>query len=305
MRMPANANIERFALFGEDDRQVLPEFVHIESISQRSRLYDWTITPHAHPGIFQILLLHAGSGILATDGLETRLHPGAMILLPAGCVHAFRFASDAEGAVLSIALDLFNDPRISALCARALQSGGTPRVAFLPLDSAAYFRLRWVLDDISTILAQDRSGRLPDSTAARIVLLLTLAEEACSTQQGEALSRRENPRERLADRFRNLVDAHFRENWTVADYARALGTTRPTLTRACRVTFGKAPAEIVHDRLLLEAMRGLTYSSATVSQIANDLGFTEPAYFARFFKGRTGMTASAFRTNRSWLSAGK
>jgi methylphosphotriester-DNA--protein-cysteine methyltransferase len=74
-----------------------------------------------------------------------------------------------------------------------------------------------------------------------------------------------------------------------------------TLTRACRLAHGRAPGEIALDRLLLEAMRMLTYTSAPVSRVADELGFSDSAYFARFFRGRTGMTASRFRTQRTWL----
>lgn len=293
--------IDQFALYGEGNDLISPEFVHIESISQRSRVYDWTISPHAHPGIFQILLLQTGSGIMATEGAEFSLSPGAIAVLPAGCVHAFRFAPDAEGAVLSVALDMFKDPRIALLCASGRQSAGAPRVAVLPEGSPALTRLSWLMDDIVALLAQDRAGALPDAAAARIALLVTLADEACQTPDGSTALRRQSPRERLAGRMRDCVELHFRDGWSVADYARALGTTRPTLNRSCAVILGKSPAEVVHDRILLEAMRSLTYTAATVSQIAIDLGFAEPGYFARFFKQRTGLTATQFRASKGWL----
>ena len=85
-------------------------------------------------------------------------------------------------------------------------------------------------------------------------------------------------------------------------YARQLGATAVTLTRATRAVLGRAPGEVVLDRVLLEAMRSLTYSTAPVSQIASDLGCADNAYFARFFRTRSGMTASAFRHERGWFA---
>jgi AraC family transcriptional activator of pobA len=52
---------------------------------------------------------------------------------------------------------------------------------------------------------------------------------------------------------------------------------------------------LVHDRLLLEARRYLRHTGASSRQISERLGFADPAYFARFFKARTGQTASAWR----------
>lgn len=85
-------------------------------------------------------------------------------------------------------------------------------------------------------------------------------------------------------------------------YARALGTTRATLMRACRAAFGKAPAEMVHDRLALKAMRYLRFTAAGVAQVSDCLGFTDPTYFARFFRNHAGMTASVFRRDHGWVA---
>ncbi|MNF13714.1 Transcriptional activator NphR [compost metagenome] len=52
---------------------------------------------------------------------------------------------------------------------------------------------------------------------------------------------------------------------------------------------------MLHQRLLLEANRNLIYTSLTVNQISELLGFSEPAYFTRFFKRLTGITPGAFR----------
>ena len=65
-------------------------------------------------------------------------------------------------------------------------------------------------------------------------------------------------------------------------------STRATLTRACRAAFGKAPAEMVHDRLALKAMRYLRFTAAGVAQVSDCLGFTDPTYFARFFRNHAG-----------------
>ena len=57
----------------------------------------------------------------------------------------------------------------------------------------------------------------------------------------------------------------------------------------------KAPGDIILDRLLLEAMRYLRHTAASAKQISDQLGFADPAYFARFFKARSGMTTREFR----------
>jgi AraC family transcriptional activator of pobA len=56
--------------------------------------------------------------------------------------------------------------------------------------------------------------------------------------------------------------------------------------------------QLINQRLLLEAKRNLVYTTLTVYQVADSLGFSEPAYFSRFFKRATGLTPKAFRGQR-------
>jgi AraC family transcriptional activator of pobA len=292
--------VSRFSLYGEGNGAIAPEFLHIEPISDRSSRYEWTISPHSHPGIFQLLLLQSGSGVLASEGAEAALRPVTLVALPSGCVHAFRFGAGTEGWVLSIAADLLGDPRIAALFDAGDFAGGRPRWVELPKGGRDAARAGWLLSDLALALAGDRSGPLPNPLAAQLALVLAVAGALLA--EGEQDAQAPAHRADLVRRFRQLAEQHFREGWSVARYADALGTTVPTLTRHCRALAQKAPGELLLDRLLLEAMRALTYTRAGVGQIADDLGFADPAYFARFFKGRTGMTASAFRRQRAWLS---
>jgi AraC family transcriptional activator of pobA len=56
--------------------------------------------------------------------------------------------------------------------------------------------------------------------------------------------------------------------------------------------------QLIHQRLLLEAKRNLVYTSMTVAQVADSLGFSEAAYFSRFFRRATGLSPRAFRDQR-------
>lgn len=281
--------IAEFALYGEQARTIAPEFVHIEPISDRSSLYEWTISPHSHPGIFQLLLVTEGEGALADGEGESPLAPGVLALVPGGVVHAFRFAPGTQGWVLSVADALLNDARLAAFGVSALVRGG--QALQLPMGTMA-----------ATLLASlyTRQGRPDAATLAALALLLALVEEAAEAQRAAATG----PVDRrivLVRRFTALVEARFRQHWSVARYAAALGSTPQTLTRACRHVTGKSPGDIALDRVLREAMRALTFTAGGVAQVAEDLGFADPAYFSRFFKTRAGVEPSRFRRERGWF----
>jgi AraC family transcriptional activator of pobA len=55
--------------------------------------------------------------------------------------------------------------------------------------------------------------------------------------------------------------------------------------------------KVIHQRLITEAQRNLIYTGKTAADIALSLGFSDPAYFNRFFKRMTGQTPKNFRTS--------
>lgn len=296
-------SFRRYSLYGEDNAHLEAEFIHVEPISTRSSRYEWTIAEHSHPGIFQILLLERGEGRFTADGRVEELLPASLVMIPSGSIHAFDFADTAEGWVLSLATPLASQ-LISGntFLEHAMASRHRSAVA-IQLPPKAARRLSWLLAEIAEDFAGGGGGHLSEPRLAMLRLLLTLASESLmpDTQPTHAPSGTEARREHLVQRFRLMVDQHFREGWAVSRYAGALGTSAPTLTRACQVVLGRPPGDVVLDRLQLEAMRALTYTATSVSRIAEDLGFVDPAYFSRFFKGRLGITPRAFRAERVWL----
>lgn len=95
--------------------------------------------------------------------------------------------------------------------------------------------------------------------------------------------------------FSRLVEIHFREKHSVADYAGLLALAPKTLSNKFNRLNLNQPNEVIKDRIMLEAKRLLTYSSMSVKEIAYDLGYEDPAYFNRLFTTKTGATPALFR----------
>ena len=100
----------------------------------------------------------------------------------------------------------------------------------------------------------------------------------------------------LAARFTALVEAHFRDRWTVARYAQALGISRDRLNDICQRAHGRPSARLIRDRLALEARILLESSSLTLDQIAAALGFASTAQFNRFFRLAQGRPPGRYRS---------
>jgi AraC family transcriptional activator of pobA len=99
----------------------------------------------------------------------------------------------------------------------------------------------------------------------------------------------------LVARFREQVEARYRDETRVEAYAASLGVSAKRLRTACTQVAKVTPLRVVQDRLVLEAKRLMLYSNMTVAEAAYYLGFGDPAYFTRFFTRQCGASPRQFR----------
>ncbi len=286
----ATQEIPQFALYGEQTRNAGAEFVHIELIETRSRLYDWHIGSHTHPGLFQVLFLLGGEVRASIgDAVWQRSGPVAITIHPS-VVHGFDFAPEAHGYVLTV------DQNV--IFSAAHGQGDLYSSLFvqpLALDlRGIHQRLVALLENLSMEAAWPEYGHtLMLEWLARSALLLLVRAQA-ETKLADQSGRSDFE---LFSRFRAEVEQHYKEQWQVGQYAEALRVTPTRLNRLCLKLSGKSAFDLTQDRLMLEACRKLTYLPASIASIAYELGFQDPAYFSRLFKKRMGRTPKDFRAN--------
>jgi AraC-like DNA-binding protein len=96
-------------------------------------------------------------------------------------------------------------------------------------------------------------------------------------------------------RFRDAVERDFARTRRLDDYARRLGYSARTLSRATQAAAGVNAKDFIDRRTILEAKRLLAHSDHTAAQIAARLGFTSATNFSKYFHQRAGTTPIAFR----------
>ena len=98
--------------------------------------------------------------------------------------------------------------------------------------------------------------------------------------------------------FNYLVEKHFREKHTVAEYAALLFKSPKTLSNIFSRLGNKTPSQFIYDRIMTEARRTLRYTDKAVGEIGYHLGFTDVQAFSRFFTNNEGVSPTQFRENR-------
>ena len=99
----------------------------------------------------------------------------------------------------------------------------------------------------------------------------------------------------LANAFFSLLENHFKEEKSVTHYANRLFVTPNYLNQIIKTSTGHPTKYHIQQRLLHEAKRVVHYRSASLKEIAYDLGFTDSSHFSKFFKNVSGVDFSVFK----------
>lgn len=299
--MPAAArpHLPAYALYGEADRSPAADPLHCESIATRSRLHDWEIRPHRHEALCQLLWVARGRAEARFDGETQALNGPGLVLVPPLAAHGFRFSPQVDGLVFTV-----DEHHWRALLGDASELAAV-------LQTARAWRLRRGSDAARQVAAAAEAlhdelqgharwrGAAIDAALLRLLVAVARALPAAPRAPGA------RPERALAhvQRYRAEIELHYRSQPALATLAARLNLTTTQLNRVCRQVLGHSALGVLHARLVLEAQRDLAYTSMSVKQIAFALGFSDAAYFTRFFRRRTGRSPTAWRQTRSSSSA--
>jgi AraC family transcriptional activator of pobA len=262
--------------------------LHYEPIEVRGRLHDWTTPAHRHEMLHQFEWLEHGSAAATIDGRRHTLVGPAAWMIPPGVMHGFVYERDSAGHRVSVPSGLL---QATVASSPKLQDRLARPVIVQALNRATdEDELRELLVLLVREFDAQRPGRTEALQAHAVLLAMWFAR-----RDAVGAFVVEPPHDVLVEKFRALLETHFRAHWTIGAYAKALDVTPDHLSRRCRAATGLGAQDLVQDRLMLEARRLLAYTPGTVAEIAHQLGFDDPAYFSRVFAKGAGQSPSAYR----------
>lgn len=288
-RTSASQAVPTYALYGEAAGDFQQNWLHCESIPARSAVFGWEIGLHRHRNFFQILNITRGRAECAIAEQVTRIRAPALITVTPGVVHGFRFSPDVDGHVVTLMGDQV--ARILASSPEAYRLLIQPRV--VRLEGAVAAQVSGSIGAVVEEFAGSAASRLGMIESHIAIVLIALSRIVASSALAE--NSLGNRTARHAAEFRALLDRDYRTQRSVAYYAERLTISEVHLNRICRAAFNTSALGAINQRVILEAMRDLTFTLMSVKEIAYFLGFEDPAYFTRFFTKQTGMTPTQFR----------
>lgn len=288
--------INTFFLYGEPPRPAGERFAHLEFVDARSRPANWVIRPHAHADLHHVFEMFAGGGVIHADGARVEFAAPQVIVAPAGAVHGFDWLAETNGRILTFSDTFF---RMIAQREPALLRLLTGGVWAAPLRDNG-------LAGAMTALGRELSWQAVGHDAmveAHLSIALVEALRVRTTAERESHAP-PGPQALLVARYRQLIEDHFRAHPSPEWCAAQLGVSAGRLRAACRAVAGASPGRMLQNRLALEAQRAMRYSDMSIGEIAHALGFSDPAYFSRFFSRECGAAPRDFRAGANQAESG-
>ncbi len=236
-----------------------------------------------HPPVqrvdFHVLAIaDSGHGAVTVDFVRHRLEPDTIAWIRPGRVHRWDDIAAVNGTLV-----LFRPESVPH---------GSPGAH--PLGPVSWRQparpalVRLAADHLRREYDAARARPLPASTAILRALLevLLLRSGDCAPPPPAGLE--------AFTAYAAAVEAHYAASREVTWYARQLGYSPRTLSRATQEAVGRSAKQYIDDRVVLEAKRLLAHTGITVSECARRAGFDDPANFSKFFRTRTGLTPGVF-----------
>lgn len=294
--MSSRSSIPQFDLYGDQTHYADPGFIHIEEIAERSSANGWKIKPHRHGKMLQILCMFSGRLSAAIDSETWSLEGSWALIIPAGTVHGYSFDPDTAGVVLTIADPYFSGQSINE-CERYFAAfRHQPHVFALDHENVLFRQLVQYSEMIKEELCAAEVGHELMLSWQVKMFLMTLRRQLdlsrLEVDTGQVSSQ-------ILMKFKQLLEQHFRDHWTVQQYADALHTSESTLNRLCNELLGCSTKTVIQNRMVTAIKRRLIFTKQPLDQVAYRLGYKDPSYFSRFFKQQTGQSPSVFRKEKA------
>ncbi|MEO8118582.1 MAG: helix-turn-helix domain-containing protein [Rhodoferax sp.] len=284
--------IPNYALYGVQAQPSWQSSFDFEWIPQRSRPYNWKIRPHKHDAFIQILYLTHGSGEVSMDNAKVLVSAPCLLLIPAQTVHGFSFSEDVNGPVVTAAQRPL-ESLVSVAMPELLPLIRKPAVISL-VDASSQDEALMPL-----FLAIEREAHIQavgQVNAGMALLAAVCVQVARLSQAIEATPLNMSSRKTMQiEKFRALVNEDYKKHRPITAYADQLGITPGQLSRLCREVLGISSLDVINARLVHEAQRDLIYTTNSIKQLADSLGFADETYFGRFFRKHTGVSPREFR----------
>ena len=241
--------------------------------------------PHKHD-FFVFLLFEEGSGTHTIDFIDYKITGHQVHLLFPNQVHRWEFGKNTKACQLMISKNIFEAFTTSLESSFVLYQAHPVVNLAPPVFQKLLYEFQAIRTEIDANPVQWNIVNLRSKLIAQII-----SHEAEAEFKDMTIYRAKP----LLLKYHSLIEHYFKEQKSVAFYARRLHISANYLNILCKKNLHVSATFLIQNRLILEAKRLIQGSEMSLKEISFELGFNEPAYFSGFFKKQTGLSPRQFR----------
>lgn len=221
----------------------------------------------------RIYYIPKGKGVLCLKGQEIPLREGYIYLIPAGLLYDYRCDDYMEQLYFHINVLLPNGMDLFYGCEGIYEKKAPPGRLVKALDwyrsqqlEASFYLQGMIWEELGDFL--EPAG---------------VSQEGCKRYSD------------LVEQFFRLAQNPVSVQNQVRCLAEQLHVSESTLTKRFRRETGMSPRVYLEQLVIQKACRLLIESNKTSAQVAEELGFSDPLYFSKYFKRQMHQPPSRYR----------
>ncbi len=281
------------------DQHYIDAEIHYEHLEKLANFFGRNMPVHHHDRFYQIHVILSGTVRVHLDETSYTVEGPMFFLTPPTIPHAFVTDNDATGHVITARQQLVWELMSGMRPTHWGNSGIMNTPLCVALSPEQDLNAKQMLYLLGLMADENDHSSIEHTLALKALLQLVLIDIARLSDQTHQKQKTRKEDVRIFHRFNELIETHYQDHLALAQYSEMISVTEARLNEICRRLAGLPSKRLIMERLMQEARRLLTYSSAPITEISYQLGFKDPAYFARFFRRNAGITASQYREDKN------
>lgn len=260
-----------------DERDEVHPKIEVVSIGAQDKQRPWRNSGHYGRNRHALIWTTRGQGRIVIAGSRKGVGAHNAIFIPAGTMFSLDMGQ-MFGSILWLSpdLDLQTPDKVLHLRMREVQKSG---------------ELTSLLDAIQQEL---NSEKLENTRAALAYANLCLVW--LDRHHQDSANTRIPASEKLLGKYCALIEEKYETGIKTQEYAKELRVTLTHLSRVCKRQCGTTAADLLADRIMIEAREKLMKEDASIRSISVKMNFSTPGNFTRFFLRHSGESPQSFRS---------
>ncbi|MDX2203587.1 MAG: AraC family transcriptional regulator [Hyphomicrobiaceae bacterium] len=255
---------------------------------------DRSLVRHAHPHCHVLIKVEGADTAFTVGSNLVPLTDTHAVLVNAWEPHAYVHVPKSATTVI---LALYIEPRWLQLIHRGWASSGTPEFFQAPAGEVTP-RIRTLAMTLAEQMVHDPSGRVAHEELLSELMISTIERFAQWRAKAPVSILASAGKHRIDWRIRRVLDVIRTQpqGVTMDQVAKEAGLSRSHFYRLFQRNLDMSPHVYLNVFKMEMAVRSIVDSGESLSAVSDNLGFSAPSHFTRFFREHAGVTPGEFRS---------